>query len=264
MQRSISIPVFSLSIAPRPGRAVRLKLPSIAWALALIAVGLGPASMIAEGETPTTNITLHNASGVLGIGADEKAHSKAGGNLRALYREYQVYLQQADAQARGPSGFRSRNFMAPTSAGYVSVDTAATGDPEVLAADLEALGLQGAAVFGRIVSGFLPMSAIPALEALDSLQFAYPAYAMSQAGVVTSSRGCGDTRGHRPQHLRRGRHGGDGGGAIQHLQLPRGCAGRGGEWRLAGDRGAGRRSLRRPRFAQRVSRRRPGARRDRP
>jgi hypothetical protein len=83
MQCSISIPVFSPSIAPRPGRAARLKLPSIAWALPLIAVGLGPASVMAEGETPTTNLTLHNASGILGSGAGEKAHSKAGHDLRS-------------------------------------------------------------------------------------------------------------------------------------------------------------------------------------
>jgi hypothetical protein len=142
MQRSISIPVFSPSIAPRPGRAARLKLPSIAWALPLIAVGLGPASVMAEGETTTTNLTLHNASGILGIGAGEKAHNKAAHDLLALHREYQAYLQQADAEARGPSGFRSRNFLAPTAAGYVSIDTAAAGDPEALAADLEALGLR--------------------------------------------------------------------------------------------------------------------------
>jgi hypothetical protein len=164
-------------------RAVRLKLPGIAWALALIAVGLGPASVLAEGETPTTNITLHNASG---IGAGEKADSKAGHDLLELHGEYQAYLQQADAQARGPSGFRSPNFMAPTSAGYVSIDTAAAGDPEALAADLEALGLEGGAVFGRMVSGRLPIPAIPALEALDSLKLARPAYAMTRAGAVTS------------------------------------------------------------------------------
>jgi subtilisin family serine protease len=186
MQRSICIPVFPPSISPRRGRGVRLKLPNIAWAAALIAVGVGPASVIAENERPTTTTTLHNASGAFGIGTGgKKARSKAGRGLSALHNEYQAYLQQAAAQARGPSGFRSRN-MAPTAAGYVSIDTAATGDPQVLAADLEALGLEGGAVFGRMVSGHLPMSAIPALEALDSLQFAHPAYAMAQAGAVTS------------------------------------------------------------------------------
>ena len=105
MQRGSSIPVFSPSIAPRPGRAVRLKLPIIAWALALIAVGVGPSSVIAEGETPTTNITLRNASGVLGIGAGEKVRSNAGHDLLALHREYQAYLQQADARRVGRPGF---------------------------------------------------------------------------------------------------------------------------------------------------------------
>jgi len=192
MQRSISIPASIPLISncpasrPRVAPGVRLKLPSIAGAAALIAVGLGPASVIAEGETPTTAITLHNASEVLGFGAAEKVHSKAGRGLLGLYGEYQAHLQQADAQARGPSGFRSRDFMAPTAAGYVSIDAAAAGDTEILAADLEALGLEGAAVFGRMVSGRLPMSAIPLLEALDSLKFAHPAYSMTRAGAVTS------------------------------------------------------------------------------
>ena len=186
MRCSIPIRVFFPSISACPGRGVRLKPPSIAGTVALIAVGLGPASVIADGETPTTAITLHNASEVLGIGTGEKARSKAGHRLLALYSEYQVYLQQADAQARGPSGFRSRNSMAPTFAGYVSIDTAAAGDPKVLAADLEALGLKGAAVFGRMVSGLLPTSAVPALETLASLKFARPASAMTRAGAVTS------------------------------------------------------------------------------
>ena len=118
MRYSISSPVFFPSMSARPARVVGVKLTSVAWAAALIAVGLGPASVIAEGETPTANITLHNASGILGIGAGKKGRSKAGQDLRALHREYQAYLQRADAQARGPSGFRSRNFMAPTAAGY--------------------------------------------------------------------------------------------------------------------------------------------------
>ena len=184
MQRGISIRVFIPSISPRPGRAVRLKLPSIAWALALVAVGLGPASVIAEGETPTTTITLHNASGILGIGPGEKARIKAGHRLLALHEEYQAYLQRPEA--RGPSGFRSRDAIVPISAGYVGIDAAATGDPAVLAADLEALGLKNTAAFGHLVSGFLPIPAIPALEALDFLKFARTAYSMTRAGAVTS------------------------------------------------------------------------------
>jgi len=44
----------------------------------------------------------------------------------------------------------------------VVVDTAAEGDPKALASDLEALGLGDPAVFGRMISGRLPLAAIPA------------------------------------------------------------------------------------------------------
>ena len=74
MRHSFATRIFSPSMSARPARVVGVKLPSIAWALALLAVGLGPASVIAEGETPTTTITLHNASGVFGTG--EKVRSK--------------------------------------------------------------------------------------------------------------------------------------------------------------------------------------------
>ena len=169
-----------------PRRGVRLKLPSIAWAAMLIAMGLGPGSVIAEGETPTTTITLHNAPRSSGSAQAKRPTARQGATCSALHGEYQAYLRQGDMQARGPSGFRSRNSMAPTSSGYVTIDTAAAGDPETLAADLDALGLQGQAVFGRMVSGLMPISAIPALETLDSLEFARPAYAMALAGAVTS------------------------------------------------------------------------------
>ena len=66
------------------------------------------------------------------------------------------------------------------------IDAAAEGDPTALASELEALGLEDPAVFGRMVSGRLPIPAIPALEDLASLRFARPAYAMTLVGSVTS------------------------------------------------------------------------------
>jgi 2-oxoglutarate-Fe(II)-dependent oxygenase superfamily protein len=46
--------------------------------------------------------------------------------------------------------------------------------------------VHNAAVFGHMVSGRLPIPAIPALENLASLRFARPAYAMTLVGRVTS------------------------------------------------------------------------------
>jgi hypothetical protein len=72
------------------------------------------------------------------------------------------------------------------SAGDVVIDTAASADPEALAADLRALGAKKVTVFGRMVSAILPMTSISELNKLSSLQLARPAYRRPLVGDVTS------------------------------------------------------------------------------
>ncbi|MDQ3581445.1 MAG: hypothetical protein M3495_07435 [Pseudomonadota bacterium] len=194
MQRSISISASIPLISNRPASpprvvpGVRLKVASIASAAVLIAVGLDPTAATADDGPAAAVIALRGATDSLAIRTSTKgrAASKASSGLYALQGEYQTYLETSDPHARGPSGFTSRNPLARIAEGYVVVDTAAEGDPKALAADLEALGLQNAAVFGHMVSGRLPIPAIPALENLASLRFARPAYAMTLVGSVTS------------------------------------------------------------------------------
>jgi hypothetical protein len=69
---------------------------------------------------------------------------------------------------------------------YVLVDALAAGSASALLADLIALGLQAGAAHDRVVSGHLPIAAIPALEHLGTLQFARPAYVATNVGLVTS------------------------------------------------------------------------------
>lgn len=57
----------------------------------------------------------------------------------------------------------------------VVIDATAEDDVERLRADLVGLGMQRASAFGRVVSGELPIEAIPSLARLDSLRFAAPA-----------------------------------------------------------------------------------------
>ena len=181
------------SISGRPARAVRVKPAisrgaSIVWAAALIAVGLAPTAVMADEGHAAAVPALRGATDVQGIGASTKggAPSKADPALYALHGEYQTYLQTSDAHTRGPSGFTSRNPLARIAEGYVVIDTAAENDPKALASDLETLGLEDAAVFGRMVSGRLSLTAVPSLEDLASLRFARPAYAMTLVGSVTS------------------------------------------------------------------------------
>jgi hypothetical protein len=110
--------------------------------------------------------------------------------LLAIHREYEAYLEQAGSEGRGAATFGPRDTLARVADGYVVIDAVATDDAEVLAAELEGIGLKDTAVFGRMVSGLLPISAIPELERIESLHFARPAYAMTHTGSVNSQ---GDT-----------------------------------------------------------------------
>jgi hypothetical protein len=156
---------------------------NLAFAAVPIVLGLSAPAIMAQ-----NTIKLHNGSQILGI--DETAKdpkvSKVGHDLLAIYNEYQAYQKQADAKAPGVPAFKSSNSLARIVEEHVVIDAVAAGDPKVLASELEKLGLKGVAVFGSMVSGRLPISAIPALKTLEALKFARPAYAITKTGSVDS------------------------------------------------------------------------------
>ena len=104
-----------------------------------------------------------------------RALSKVGPELAALYDEYSAALEADKA-----GGFRTANPLVRVIEDRVLVDAVASGDANVLKADLVSLGMQEAVAFGRIVSGQLPIFAIPAMAALPSLNFARAASTMLQ------------------------------------------------------------------------------------
>ena len=134
MQRSISISASIPLISDRPASlprnapGVRLKVANIAWALALIVLGLGPTPVMADDE-PTVLCSPTNGLWT-GAGTKVHGHSKTTPDLIALHGEYQTYLQQAQGKARGASGFRSANVLARIAAGHVVLDLVGSGDPE--------------------------------------------------------------------------------------------------------------------------------------
>jgi len=91
--------------------------------------------------------------------------AKVGAELQALHESY-LTAQKTGAPLKSPSPFIRLVD------GRVVIDAVAAGDVAELKADLVALGLRHAASAGRIVSGQLPVSAIPAMAALPSLRFA--------------------------------------------------------------------------------------------
>ena len=110
--------------------------------------------------------------------------SKVALELTALYDEYSSYLASHKAGA-----FRSADPMVRVVDARVVIDAVASGDVSVLKFDLVSLGMQQAVAFGRIVSGELPISAIPAMAALPSLNFARAATGLTQGGGESLSPG---------------------------------------------------------------------------
>ena len=101
--------------------------------------------------------------------------AKVGPELQRLYETYRA------AQTTG-SPFVSTDPLVRVADGRVVIDAVASEDVEVLKKDLVALGLEHPASAGRIVSGYLPVSAIPAMAALPSLRFARAAMSATHGG----------------------------------------------------------------------------------
>src|SRR5712691_2103726 len=117
-----------------------------------------------------------------GVAAGGPEGGKVSPKLTALYEEHAAH--QAAART---TVFRSRDRLARVVAGdRVVVDVTADGDARALEAALAGLGLRHSAVFGRVVSGVLPIAAIPALPSVAGLRLARPSHAMRRAGAVTS------------------------------------------------------------------------------
>ena len=107
--------------------------------------------------------------------AKTKALSKVGPELAGLYDEYSAALASGKT-----AGFRSANPLVRVIEDRVLIDAVASDDVNVLKTELCSLGMQQAVAFGHIVSGQLPITAIPSLAALSSLNFARAASAMPQ------------------------------------------------------------------------------------
>ena len=133
--------------------------------------GLPSASVAPDGVDPEVWLQVErDLAGDDLVGKDGPL-AKVGLALALLYREYQAYLE-----AFTPSDPLVR--IVPRSSGdggpLVLIEAVAAEDPATLLADLGALGLEGAALSGRMVSGQLPILAIEPLAALPSLQSALP------------------------------------------------------------------------------------------
>lgn len=108
--------------------------------------------------------------------------ARAGFDLALLGREYLAY---ADGPA-APAVFRPSNPLLQTANDSVVVDVL-TADPAAARAALGPLGFRAVGSSSYVVSGFLPIGAIPAAAALPAVRSLVPAYRpFTSAGPATS------------------------------------------------------------------------------
>jgi len=132
------------------------------WLIILL-TGLLVASMSC---TPTSAQTFGDKPGKM---------SRVSPELISLYDQYSSYVKSHNAGA-----FQPTDRLVRIVDDRVLVDAVASDDVDALKADLVSLGIQHAVAFGRIVSGQLPISAIPAMAALPSLNFVRASAAMQR------------------------------------------------------------------------------------
>ena len=115
-------------------------------------------------------VGLSSASALAGprSESDGKAHPA----LMALYARHASQASRTSAAV-----FASDSAWMRLHGDRVLIDAVADGDPAILAATLTVLGAQHLAIHGRVISGQLPIAAIPSLNGIAHLRFARPAYA---------------------------------------------------------------------------------------
>jgi hypothetical protein len=105
------------------------------------------------------------AGGAPGDSSAGSRPAKVSADLFALHEAYRSARQDG-------AEFRPQNPLLRIVDDRVLIDAAATDDVRALESDLVGLGMRHAAAFGRVVSGELPIAAIPSLDTLRSLAFA--------------------------------------------------------------------------------------------
>lgn len=99
--------------------------------------------------------------------------AKAGFDLTLLYYKWEAAQQQGTVADVAPS------TSLPVRAGRVMIDATAAQNPAALRDSLMALGLTNGAQAGPVVSGELPIAAIPEAARLDNLRAMRPARAQT-------------------------------------------------------------------------------------
>jgi len=147
----------------------------------------------APSSAPAVLQSLNNPVGLRALesiaGPDRRGKNgvmaRVGLDLALLFHEHRDFVERRQATGKKEI-FKPSRGVARIKDEMVVVDVVAAGDVRELMSQLQAQGMQQPAVYGRMVSGLLPIASLQNVAQLPALKLARPAYARSMAGAVTS------------------------------------------------------------------------------
>jgi subtilisin family serine protease len=141
-----------------------------------------------DAKSRAVNVT--NVTYVSAPDSWQKANSKAGwsktigADLALLHGQLDQYRHQAISNQRS---FIPENPLLQTQQGKVLVDITRSSRSKATSLQLEQIGFVQTGAWGRVVSGFLPIRALPELAQIQGVKFARAAYQpIAHVGQVTS------------------------------------------------------------------------------
>ena len=165
-----------------------LRLGRVLVFVVSVTVGLMPAALPAHAQHVPAEVQQQAEAAFYGDDPDSKDGplAKVGQDLAELYHSYERHQKQAPAEP-----YRPQRGLFTVRDDAVVVDATAQESADALRADLEDLGLRRSAQAGRVVSGLLPIAAIPDAAELEQLRALRPSVAVPQrssraSGTVTS------------------------------------------------------------------------------
>ena len=162
----------------------------------LYALLLITAAQVATAATSSAPFVLESLNNPVGLSAIESfagpdrrgkngVMARVGFDLTLLFHEHRDFVKRQQVTGQKDT-FKPSRGMARVKDEKVVIDVVATGDVAALVRGLQAQGMEHVAVYGRMVSGWLPIAALENVAQLPALKLARPAYAKSMAGAVTS------------------------------------------------------------------------------
>lgn len=116
------------------------------------------------------------ASGTTPILIPPKTSSKLSNDLKKLYEDKGARAKVVQSTRKPSLPEDAMNAYLQIRGDKIVVDVTVKGDIQAARTELQKIGLECRASYGRVISGLMPISSLPQLESAATIRFAKPAY----------------------------------------------------------------------------------------